>query len=581
MGKLLSGAAVLALCLVTGGAVAQDPSFTLGVDCPDSVAVGDEITIDLTLTSADIDGDAGPQGWSLGLANEGIDITAVTWAGTASANVPDGGFANGGFQVAEVIDPANDDQGQGCVSAIVLSFVTPATLPPNSTQVVLKADYTAAAGGAATLEYRNGLRGSGQPVSNDITFGGQTATPGLGSCTFDIIEIGPEDTLAACHDGTDNDQDGDMDCDDADCAAFCVEGPFGDPSCDDGVDNDGDGDTDADDDECAPPPEGSTDAAECSDGIDNDGDGDTDCDDADCAGVIEEPNCDDDGVDNDCDGDVDECVMAPMGLFAAAPADCALLGTEFDVVLSVGPGDPADLPADGAQGWSLGLEHDGDVITGVGEPTIEGTVAGDITSGGFSKSEFVDPARNEGRNGLVSAVVLSFTQPIKLDPAVDQSILIATYVSADGVTVAEGESVSTDLTYANGLRGSGQPVDTVLTVEGATVDAVPGVGTGTTVCLVDVPPIVIDVFIRGDSNDDGKVDIADPIWTINMLVRSGPASPCMRAGDSNGDGMVDLSDAMYTIEYRFLAGPAPIAPFPECGELEAIEGLSCEASACP
>jgi hypothetical protein len=58
----------------------------------------------------------------------------------------------------------------------------------------------------------------------------------------------PVDTEAPeaedCADGTDNDGDGLVDCEDGDCVGQCTE------VCDDGVDNDGDGDTDCDDLDC-------------------------------------------------------------------------------------------------------------------------------------------------------------------------------------------------------------------------------------------------------------------------------------------------------------------------------------------
>jgi hypothetical protein len=84
---------------------------------------------------------------------------------------------------------------------------------------------------------------------------------------------------ATCSDGLDNDGDGDIDLDDADCIGS--EGPPGDATCSDGIDNDGDGDTDLDDSDCIEP-EGPPGDPTCSDGIDNDGDGDTDLDDPDC-----------------------------------------------------------------------------------------------------------------------------------------------------------------------------------------------------------------------------------------------------------------------------------------------------------
>jgi len=99
--------------------------------------------------------------------------------------------------------------------------------------------------------------------------------------------------------------------------------------------------------------------------------------------------------------------------------------------------------------------------------------------------------------------------------------------------------------------------------------------------LVDVPPA--HHYLRGDANDDGTVNIADPIYTINERVREGPGFNCDRAADSNGDEMVDLSDAMYTIHYRFLGGAPPPAPFgEECADEARSDDdtLSCDSTSC-
>ena len=93
------------------------------------------------------------------------------------------------------------------------------------------------------------------------------------------LSISAEST---CDDSLDDDCDGDIDCDDSDCA--------GDSACS----------------SCTPTeiPEST-----CNDAIDNDCDGDTDSADTDCSGSctpteIPEQTCND-GVDNDCDGDID------------------------------------------------------------------------------------------------------------------------------------------------------------------------------------------------------------------------------------------------------------------------------------
>jgi hypothetical protein len=132
-------------------------------------------------------------------------------------------------------------------------------------------------------------------------------------------------TESNCTDGTDNDGDGKVDCDDTDCSSDHTACPTNEGNCNDGIDNDHDSDTDCDDTDCssnpdcAPPTE-----TNCNDGVDNDGDTKKDCDDTDCISTpactsIPEANCND-GVDNDGDTKTDcddtDCIATPacMGI---------------------------------------------------------------------------------------------------------------------------------------------------------------------------------------------------------------------------------------------------------------------------
>ena len=69
--------------------------------------------------------------------------------------------------------------------------------------------------------------------------------------------------------------------------------------------------------------------------------------------------------------------------------------------------------------------------------------------------------------------------------------------------------------------------------------------------------VVIRDVIRGDANNDGALNIADPVAVINYLFKSGPGPVSIEAGDANLDTLVDLADAVYVINYIFKGGPAP------------------------
>ena len=59
---------------------------------------------------------------------------------------------------------------------------------------------------------------------------------------------------------------------------------------------------------------------------------------------------------------------------------------------------------------------------------------------------------------------------------------------------------------------------------------------------IELNPVVTVDFIRGDANNDARVNIADGVWIINELFLGGPANPCPISSDSNADGNTDAGD---------------------------------------
>jgi hypothetical protein len=410
----------------------------------------------------------------------------------------------------------------------------------------------------------------------------------------------PED----CDDGADNDRDGRTDCADREC--FGVGDCPAPEDCGDGFDNDRDGFTDCDDRDCASLLV-CRESEDCNDGLDNDVDGRVDCNDFDCAGVAPCPPAEvcDNGFDEDGDGLVD-CADP----FCAAAPPCSSggqAGEGFDLVLfangavreaaeGAGAGGPGIAEAnvvdvsyasealmeivvyivpfpgpqpEGVQGWSLSIRHPPQLMS-VESATIAGTDAAEFFSGGFSKTEVADdPADGGGAggdgdgDGIVSAVILSFSQPVTLDPTRPQSILRATYRLLDSLGALRAQSAGGDggaspIAFDDGLRGSGQPVRNVLTVMGQTVTPVHFIS----LAIRRVPG---NSFVRGDPNGDGRIDLADAVWSVNELVRGGRPSLCPRAADVNGDDRYDLSDPIFLASYLFRGGRPIPAPFPSCG----------------
>ena len=235
----------------------------------------------------------------------------------------------------------------------------------------------------------------------------------------------------------------------------------------------------------------------------------------------------------------------------------------------------------GASGWSLSVAtapcfH----VQGV---TLSGTVADLETNppglrdpeGSFQKTSLVNPDLNDGQEGVVTAVVLSFQRPFFVPPVGTHTVLkLIGRLEATGL--AEGElgapcEVSIPAPDSTGLVGVLEPVRTVVTVRGRSLSpeiqntvlrARSGGGGGT-------------LFQRGDCNGDASLNLTDGVFLLNYLFLQGPRPPCEAACDSGGDGQLNLTSGVFLLNYLFLQGPSLPAPFPDCGS-SAGEPLTCQ-----
>ena len=83
-------------------------------------------------------------------------------------------------------------------------------------------------------------------------------------------------------------------------------------------------------------------------------------------------------------------------------------------------------------------------------------------------------------------------------------------------------------------------------------------------------------FVRGDTNHDGTIDIADVISILSFLFVAGtPTPPCFDALDINDSGNLDLADPISLIDITFLGAPPPPEPFMNCGRDLTADSLTC------
>ena len=128
----------------------------------------------------------------------------------------------------------------------------------------------------------------------------------------------------------------------------------------------------------------------------------------------------------------------------------------------------------GVMPWSFSLTADDAMITRF---TFDNSQARPLWDGGFKKTERTERFGGSGRWDVISAIVLSFTEPISLPPTGTEAIL-GIHVQAWG-PVNEGEpEQSWFLSFYDGLRGSGQSVLNAVIIEGAAERA----------CNLDCPP---------------------------------------------------------------------------------------------
>jgi hypothetical protein len=83
------------------------------------------------------------------------------------------------------------------------------------------------------------------------------------------------------------------------------------------------------------------------------------------------------------------------------------------------------------------------------------------------------------------------------------------------------------------------------------------------------------IFLRGDTDSNGAVNISDPIATLNHLFSSGPAPDCRDVLDTNDDGAVNITDPIYVLQFLFQGGSPIAPPYPDPGTDPTEDSLSC------
>lgn len=237
-------------------------------------------------------------------------------------------------------------------------------------------------------------------------------------------------------------------------------------------------------------------------------------------------------------------------------------------------------------GWSYGVAIDpAKLVATAAEPGVDSKALR-----GGQGPEFVSYNLNEQNlagtmSGVTLGAVIDLVAPgtNKLAIAASARRHIDTIKVRSAQRIVKPAPAQTTVVSFSDQLGGDRPVEAI-----ATDDA------GDTIALIfdDTATITLDpiddvqpdkpLFIRGDANDDARVDIADGVWIINELFYAGRETRCKAAADANDDGKEDLADAIYIFNYQLQPGrttsnlyPRPPAPFPNCGTADGVTFEMC------
>jgi hypothetical protein len=79
-------------------------------------------------------------------------------------------------------------------------------------------------------------------------------------------------------------------------------------------------------------------------------------------------------------------------------------------------------------------------------------------------------------------------------------------------------------------------------------------------CDVGAVPFEPVIYICGDADGNGVVNILDITRLINYLYKDGEPPDPPEAGDANGNGIVNILDITHLINFLYKDGPPPLCP---------------------
>ena len=227
-----------------------------------------------------------------------------------------------------------------------------------------------------------------------------------------------------------------------------------------------------------------------------------------------------------------------------------------------------------SQGFSFSVDFDEEVLQATGIQRLFERPSG--TPYDFERFEFNNENDFPGNTGLlegylVGAAIISLSDTEDVLPTDEEVAVLDFHFAVDSETTAE----ETQLLFLDGaIGGGGAPVGNQLFAGGVQVTPETASSFVFIHSRIQIIPDVI-VFIRGDSNDDRRVDLSDAVRTLGYLFLGNEPVSCLDAADADDDGGITLTDPIYTLEFLFRGGTPMPSPYPAPGMDPTPDAIGC------
>jgi hypothetical protein len=224
------------------------------------------------------------------------------------------------------------------------------------------------------------------------------------------------------------------------------------------------------------------------------------------------------------------------------------------------------LTADGAE--ILSVTTDGlTVLTAEGEKPLDQQIF-------LHATELATHVQEPDRRGAVAylAGIGYPRQHLALQPEVPHTVL---RLGIRAPVPAAGERRTVTLRFEDGFKSisGGEPIENIV------VDDLGSQHPLTRPLTIEIRGGDGAPFRRGDANDDGELNLSDPVFGFNHLFRGGPEPTCQSSLDANDDGELNITDPIYVILFLFRGGEPLPPPTGACGFDGTLDTLTCESFA--